>query len=80
MALKLPPKWQIKSKPARDLTGVDRGGRGYGQANNPLENDRADYIGTWDRDADAMIFGNQGVGRREGDLVNPSQPKTRRDA
>jgi hypothetical protein len=78
---KLTPRWKIPTKPARDASGVDRGGRGYGEAENPFESDRAEYIGSYDRDADAMIYGNQAVGRREGDVVNPAQPKSaRRDA
>jgi hypothetical protein len=78
MVVKMKPTWKIPTKPARDGTGVDRGGRGYGAASNPWEDDRANFIGTWDRNVDAMIYGNQAVGRREGDVLDPTPPKSNR--
>jgi hypothetical protein len=80
MALKLKPTtWKTPpAKPARDGTGVDRGERAYGEADNPFEADRANFIGTWDRNVDAQIFGNAAVGRREGDVLDPAQPKSKR--
>ena len=74
MVMKLKPTWKIPTKPAHDVTGYEAGERGYGEAENPFESDRADYIGTWDRDADAAIYGFQQVGRREGPLMNPAKP------
>jgi hypothetical protein len=71
MALELRPTWKIPTKPARDPSGHLRGAI----ATSP---DDGDFIGTWDRNVDAMIYGNQAVGRRERDVMDPSPPKSNR--
>jgi hypothetical protein len=78
MVVKMKPRWQIPTRPARDQSGINRGERGYGQPENPWEADRANFIGTWDRNVDEQIYGPQAIGRREGDVLNPAQPKSNR--
>jgi hypothetical protein len=72
MVVKLKPTWKIPAaKPARDQSGHLRGAI----ATSP---DDSDFIGSWDRNVDAQIFGNQAVGRRERDVMDPTQPKSKR--
>jgi hypothetical protein len=75
MVVKLKPTWKIPTKPARDATGVDRGGRGYGEAENPFESDRADFWGTRSRSDDQAIYGPQAIGRPDPNVMNPTPPK-----
>ena len=75
MVVKLKPTWKIPTKPANDKAGWEVGAKGIDGA---YDADGLDFIGTWDRNADAMIYGPQAVGRREGDLVNPATPGSKR--
>jgi hypothetical protein len=75
MVVKLKPTWKIPTKAARDASGIDRGERGYGEAENPFETDRADFIGDYDPQATAAIYGNAAVGRREPPVRDPSPVK-----